>query len=113
MLAGTFRRGSGITGSGTEAVAPVVIGPLCESEAPVSPPLRAFGAGLGTGTVCADDGIVMPVRNAAITTASPARRPGLTNCAAVRSFGFLFNASSCQASGHFIVVSAKGGIVFP
>jgi hypothetical protein len=28
-------------------------------------------------------------------------------------FGFLFNAWSCQALGHFIVVLTKADIVFP
>jgi hypothetical protein len=114
ILAGTFRRGSGITGSGGDAeVAPVVIGAFCGSEALIWTPPRAFGAGFGIGTVCAQDGVTTLIKEAAISSANAVRMPGIANCSAVRNFGFLFNVSSCLAAGHFIVLSAKGDIVFP
>ncbi len=119
ILAGIFRRGSGITGSGGVAeVAPVVIGAFCGSDALIWRPPRAFGAGFGIGTVCAEaelttDRVVTPTMDAAISNANPVRMPLSANCLAIPSFRFLFNASSCQAFGHFIVVSAKGDIVFP
>ena len=43
----------------------------------------------------------------------PPGRMAIENCSAIRNLRFLSNAGSCQASGHFIVVSAKGDIVFP
>ena len=67
----------------------------------------------GIGTACAEHGVTMPVRDAAISNAKPGRTPGIANLAVIRSSGFLVNASSCQAFGDFIVVWAKGGIVFP
>jgi hypothetical protein len=79
---------------------------------------RAFGAGFGIGTVCgtgtlgAEDRVAPLIMNAAISNANPARSPVSANRSAMRSFGFLFNASSCLAFGHFIVVSAKGDMVF-
>jgi hypothetical protein len=51
--------------------------------------------------------------NVAITSANPACLPLTRQGAAIRDFGFVFNAQSYLASGHFIVVSAQGGIVFP
>jgi hypothetical protein len=50
--------------------------------------------------------------DAAISNANPVRMP-IANRSAIRKFGFLFNASSCPAFGHFIVVSAIGAIDFP
>ena len=95
-------------------VAPVVVGPFCGSDALIWTPPRAFGArfrnrnGLRVQTALA-----MPTMDAAISNANPVRMPAPANCSAIRSLGFLFNAWSCQALGHFIVVSAKGDIVFP
>jgi hypothetical protein len=43
----------------------------------------------------------------------PVRLQGIGTRSAIRYFGFLFNASSCLGRGHFIVLSAKGDIVFP
>jgi hypothetical protein len=51
--------------------------------------------------------------DAAISNANPVRMPAPANRSALRDLGFLFNASSCLAFGSFIVVSAKGDIVFP
>jgi hypothetical protein len=72
-----------------------------------------LGAGFGIGTVCAEADIATQVKDAAISKANPVRIPALANRSALRDFGFLFNASSCLALGHFIVVSVKGDIVFP
>src|ERR1700733_4074622 len=104
-LAGTFRRGSGITGLGT-CVVPVVIGPLWESDAS-----RALGAGLGTGTVCAGDGVTITPMDVAISSASAPRGMRMGNCSAIRCF-CLVNASSCLAVRPFIVLCTKGDIVF-
>src|SRR5205814_7522315 len=88
-LAGIFRRGSGITGSGVVAgLAAVVAGFFCGSDALIWTKPRAFGAGFGTGTVCAEDG-------AAIQAAmNNANATGMTsaNCLAIPNGGFLFNA---------------------
>jgi hypothetical protein len=114
MLAGRLRRGSGITGFGAAAwVAPVVAGPFCGSDALIWTPSRAFGAGLGSGTLWADAGIAVAVTKAAVSNAMPVRMQGTASRAAIRNFGFLFKASSCLGDGHFIVLSAKGDIVFP
>jgi hypothetical protein len=114
ILAGTFRCGLGITGSGGAAeVAPVVSGAFCGSDALIWTPSRPFGAGFGIGTVCADDEVTAPDKDAATSSARPARMAAMADCLAIRNFGFLFNASSCPACGYFIVISAKGAIVFP
>src|ERR1700733_3100777 len=89
-LAGTFRRGSGITGLGT-CVVPVVIGPLCESDAS-----RALGAGLGTGTVCAGDGVTITPMDVAISNTSAPRGMRMGDCSAIRCFCPV-NESSCPA----------------
>jgi hypothetical protein len=68
MLLGTLRRGSGMIGTGGFWVAPVVAGPPL-----ICPLSRPFGAGLGTGTVCANDVAVAAAIEAAMTTA-PAMR---------------------------------------
>src|SRR3982074_351648 len=108
MLTGRFRRGSGITGSGGEAeVAPVVIGPLFGSDALIWTPTRPFGAGLGIGTVCAVDGVTRPDMEATISNARAVRARGPANCSVIRSLAFLFNASSCRAFSHFIVVRQR------
>src|SRR5260370_18399237 len=60
ILAGTLRRGSGITGSGTAAVAPVVIGAFCGSDALICTLLRPFGPGFGIRTVCAAERLTTP-----------------------------------------------------
>src|SRR5882724_789078 len=61
ILAGTLRCGLGITGFGGVCVAPVVIGPFCESCALIcTPPSRAFGAGFGIGTVCEKPDVAAP-----------------------------------------------------
>jgi hypothetical protein len=75
--------------------------------------LRAFGAGFGTGTVSAEHGVATLAMDAVINNAKPLRMPRIANCSAIRNFGFLFKASSCLAPGHFIVLSAKGDMVFP
>jgi hypothetical protein len=92
---------------------PVVIGPFCGSDALTCTPSRPFGAGFGIGTVCAATEVATPTTDTAISNANPVRTPVLANRSALRDLGFLFNASSCWALGHFIVVSAKGDIVFP
>jgi hypothetical protein len=74
--------------------------------------LRAFGAGFGIGTVCAEAGVA-PISEAAISTAQAARRPGIANRCGTGNLGVWFNAVSCLAAGHFTVVSAKGGMFFP
>ena len=49
------------SGAGGEtAVAPVVTGPFCPSDALICTPSRPFGAGFGTGTVCAPERVAMP-----------------------------------------------------
>src|SRR6266404_4183475 len=98
---------------GGAGIAPVVIGPFCGSDALIWTPSRPFGAGFGNGTVCAEADVATPAMDAAISNANPARTPAPANRSPLRDFGFLFNASSCLALGHFIVVSAKGDIVFP
>ena len=51
-------------GSGGGAgVVPVIDGPFCASEN--CEPLRTLGAGLGTGTVCADKGTTSATTDAA------------------------------------------------
>jgi hypothetical protein len=81
--------------------------------------LRPFGAGFGIGTVCvegtlcAEDGTATLIMDAAISMAMPIRMPRIASCSVIASFEFLFNASSCLAFGHFIVLSAKAAIVFP
>jgi hypothetical protein len=134
ILTGRVRRGSGTTGlgGGAAGVAPVVIGPLCGSDALNWRRSRAFGAGFGigtvrAGTVCAGaagagtgcalpdvatDSVTTAAREAAIKNASPARVPGAT-CSGIGSFGFLCNALPYPAFGHFIVLSTKGDMVFP
>jgi hypothetical protein len=65
------------------------------------------------------DGAAMQTIDAAISNANPRRMPPSATSPVLRCigfpgrFGFLFNAGSCQAFGHFIVVSSKGDIVFP
>src|SRR5947209_13084907 len=101
MLAGTFRRGSGMIGSGGVAeVAPVVIGALCGSDALIwMLPLRAFGAGFGTGTICAEPGATSQVAN---SKASPLRIAPTANGTGIRIFGLLFNANSFSTIMHFL-----------
>jgi len=117
-LAGTLRRGSGIIGSGgVKGVAPVVIGLFCASEALIWTLPRAFGAGLGIGTVCADDDVTTDsVATPAIDAASatPIRRAWRRR-RIVRPFQVcdFYSTRGPVGFGHFIVVSAKGDIVFP
>ena len=119
-------------GGGASGVAPVVIGPLCGSDALNWTLSRFFGAGfglgtIGAGTLCtgtvgaakgcalpevATDSVTAAVREAAIKNANPARVPRVT-CSAIPSFRFLFNALPYPAFGHFIVLSTKGDMVFP
>src|SRR5262245_49084695 len=89
MLAGTLRRGSGMTGvGGCCCVAPVVIGfsaggiwfcALSRS--------RAFGAGFGTGTVCAEEDVT-PAATEAATSSASAR--GVMLCFFMRTSGLPF-----------------------
>jgi hypothetical protein len=58
------------------------------------------------------DSVATAIIDAAISNAKPLRMP-IANCSVIRKCGSLFNASSCPAFGHFIVVSAKGDMVFP
>jgi hypothetical protein len=79
---------------------------------------RAFGAGFGIGTACAEadigaDSVAAPVTDAAISNTRAQRMPVAVSCRAIRISGFLVNAWSCLAFGPFIVISAKGDIVFP
>jgi hypothetical protein len=102
---------------GGDGVAPVVIGARCGSDALICRPSRAFGAGFGIGTVCAaedlaTDSVATQIMDAVTSNAKPLRTP-IANCFAIRWFGSLFNASSCPAFGHFIVVSPKGDMVSP
>jgi hypothetical protein len=100
MLLGTLRRGSGMTGFGGVWVAPVTAGPLADAA-----PSRPFGAGFGTGTVCAND---IAVTIAAVTRSTPATRAlRAAMVAANRMSGCLINASSCMAGRLFSVISGK------
>src|SRR4051812_21782442 len=107
MLAGTLRRGSGITGFGGGWGAPVVIGPFWESCALSCVPSRPFGAGFGTGTFCAEDGVAMATMDAAVSSASAVRAREIAGCFVIRYFESLFNATSHFAALHFIVVGSK------
>jgi hypothetical protein len=65
-----LRCGSGITGfGGAWGVVPVVLGAPCALSC--TPPSLAFGAGFGTGTFCADEGIARTARDADINSANP------------------------------------------
>jgi hypothetical protein len=111
-LVGRFRRGSGITGfGGAIGVVPVVIGAFCWSDA-VSWTPRAFGAGFGIGTICAEHGVATLTTDTAISNAKAVRMAGTANCSVIRIFVLLFNESSWLACGHFIALSPKGAIVF-
>ena len=85
-----------MTGFGGAWVAPVVTGAFCGIlRAHLHVPSRPFGAGFGTGTVCAEAGVAAPATDAAISSASPQRMPRWVKCCVIRYFGSLFNASSC------------------
>ena len=95
MLVGTLRCGSGITGSGGVAdVAPVVSGRFCASDALICVLSRPFGAGFGTGTVCADDSVAAPATEAVIITTKTTRALASASDPAGWDFGFLINAQS-------------------
>jgi hypothetical protein len=69
------------------------------------------------GTICAEtdlttDSVATQLIDAPISNANPVRIP-TANRLAIRSSGFLCNASSYLAIGHFIVLSPKGDMVFP
>jgi hypothetical protein len=68
---------------------------------------RPFGAGLGIGTFCDNDGVAMPPIDAAIRIANAVRVELIENRSAIRGFRFLVNASSCRAFGSFIVLYVK------
>ncbi|HEY0911327.1 MAG TPA: hypothetical protein VGD75_13960, partial [Bradyrhizobium sp.] len=68
--------------------------------------------GFGTGALCAADGTTMHSTDAAISSATPVCMPRFAKGFVIGNFGSLFNESSRQAHGHFIVVSVKAGIVF-
>jgi hypothetical protein len=114
-------------GAAARVVVPVVSGGFCSDA--VIRMLRAFGAGLGSGTAgtagavdavekncsrdCAEEGVATPATDMAINPAKPRRRRGTADCTVMAVFEFLFNASSRLVIGPFIVLSLKGGIVFP
>src|SRR3954453_10509144 len=100
MLDGTLRRGSGMIGSGTMVVAAVVSGALACASAADGAPGRAFGAGLGTGSVCAE---LVPASDAAISTARAAWK--MARCLEIR-----FKVSSCRSA--FYPASAAVGYRF-
>src|SRR4051812_18628087 len=111
MLAGTLRRGSGITGFGGAAIfgdGAIAVGGLgCGSAADIwnVAPLRASGAGRGSGVVCAlAADIRKPAANVAARPVAPARRHvrlgtfGAAACWVSR----LIKTSSCSAMpAHF------------
>ncbi len=66
-LSGVFS--SPLAGSGMPGRLPVVFGAPCALIC--TPPSRAFGAGFGTGTFCADEGIARPASDADINSANP------------------------------------------
>jgi hypothetical protein len=79
-----------MTGFGGACVAPVIDGPPEGGAAS-----RPFGAGFGTGTVCANEAAVTI---AAVTRSTPATRAlRAAMVAANRMSGCLINASSCMA----------------
>ena len=110
-----------MNGLGGTDTAPVVIGARGCSDALICMlrigVLRAFGAGFGIGTVCAETAVTAVIMAAAISAAMPARRllpmPRLANCAVIRNFGFPFNMLSRAAPALLSWISAKRGIVFP
>jgi hypothetical protein len=55
------------------------------------------------GTDCAEDGAAAADIDAAISNANAVRMP-IVSCSVIRCLGFLFNASSCLAFSHFMVV---------
>jgi hypothetical protein len=98
-------------GGGVMVAAPVVSGPpFCASL--ICVPSRPFGAGFGTGTFCADDGVTAAKVNVAITSANPACLPRMRHGPLIRDSGFGFNAQSYLAPSHFNAVSVRCGIVF-
>ena len=94
MLVGTLRRGSGMKGSGgVAAVVPVVSGDrFCASEALICVLSRPFGAGFGTGTVCARQRVVAPATETVTVKANATREPASASDSAGRDFQFLVNA---------------------
>src|SRR3954463_6345104 len=82
-----------MTGFGGACVAPVVSGALSEALICVCGLSRAFGAGLGTGTVCADDAVMLPASATAIASASAERRRGPEDFRVIRTARLPFNAS--------------------
>src|SRR5436190_2236882 len=82
-----------MTGFGGVAVAPVVNGAFSEALIWVCALSRAFGAGFGTGTVCADDAVMLPASAAAIASASAERRRGPEDLLVIRTSRLPFNAS--------------------
>jgi hypothetical protein len=76
-------------------VVPVVIGARCASDALIFTPSRDFGAGFGTGTVCADNGRASAVATAATSTPVTMERPREDADSTDRTLEILSNASSC------------------
>jgi hypothetical protein len=99
-------------------VAPVVVVLFCPSEALICTS-RPLGAGLGIGTVCARDSVIVPPIDTAIRSASAPRAArieavglaGKENRLAIRGFCVPVNGSSCpvRVSLHFYRASCKGG----
>src|SRR5271156_5109080 len=84
-------------GSGGAAdVAPVVSGPFCASL--TWRPSRPFGAGFGTGTLCAEAIAVAPIRDTATNKATAAWVTRSPDDSAIRDFRLIFNAQSCLAA---------------
>jgi hypothetical protein len=82
---------------------------FCGSDALIWTKSRAFGAGFGTGTVCAEDGAAI---QAAINNVNPMRMAS-ANCVAIPNGGFLFNAKILSGLSAFYLGFDQMSIVFP
>src|SRR4051812_34679910 len=106
MLLGTFRRGSGMIGFGGWG-APVTAGP--ELDGPLS---RAFGAGLGTGTPCANEVVTAAAIDAVMTNTPVRRALRSAKRAADRVRDVPVNASSCVVGRPFSLLWPRSGYRF-
>jgi len=76
-------------------------------------PSRPLGAGLGTGTVCAEDNVAVPNTDAATINASAVRVPATGSDSVLGDVAILFNAQSWFDVRQPIATSVQCDIVFP